>query len=926
MADVGTHGASTRLSGRPYARVDMLRRLSPAPSLRHDSSESRKSASTPAAKRHAQNNQDLPDRENYAVPIMDLLEREPLLDRLAGLLGDALAGSGAMAFVAGEAGVGKSSLVRRFCDGLGAGVRTLWGACDPLSAPPPLGALRDMASRDRRLTSLFDASGDRHDLFSRILTGLQHPTVMVIEDVHWADDATLDLLRYLGRRVTTTRSLVVVTFREDELSADHVLRPVLGDVATADGCHRLQVPPLSLTAVAELAHGRPLDPDRLHRMTGGNPFFVTEVLAAPSWTVPPTVADAVLARARSLTAPARRLLDLVSTSPRGLEVSLLAGLLDDAATRLDECVTWGVLLVVDGIAMFRHELARLAVYDAAPAGQCFDDHLNLLTALERDARTDPARLAHHADAVGDHERVLRYAPVAGDEASCRGAHRSAADQYGRAVAMAERHEPAQLAPLMERWVDERRSVDPPDTQVELRTRPVDLWRRAGDHRRAGEALVHLSGVVWESGRCDDAGRLAAEAVHTLEELGPGPELAAAYAERGRIAMLARDAPEALRWGTRAIDLGTRVGASWALMHALNTVGSTRIVADADVTGVGDLTRSLELALAAGDDRGASLALSNLGSGLAEIRAYQLARHHLQDAVTFARDRDMDATAGYATAWLARISVEQGRWTEAAEHAEAALGYRHCAVIVPIVALTAQGRLRTRRGDRDADAPLAEAWDLAEATGELQRLWPVAAARAEAAWLRGEGETIPELVGSTFQLATDLGVGWAIGDLAYWLWRAGVLDEPPGGAARPFALQMAGDWTEAAGAWAELGCPYEQADALAGGDEPAMRQALDSFIRLGAEPAADRLRHQLRELGAYDIPARPRASTRTAPGQLTRRQLEVLALVAKGCSDADIAERLFISPKTAGHHVSAILRTLGVRSRTEAAAAARQLGR
>ncbi|HUG85554.1 MAG TPA: ATP-binding protein [Euzebya sp.] len=130
---------------------------------------------------------------------MDLLEREPLLDQLAGLLDGAMAGSGAVAFVAGEAGVGKSSLVRAFCDDL-RGVRRLWGGCDPLFTSPPLGALQDMASRDRELQALFAEPVDRHEVFTRILAGLDHPTMMGIEDVHWADDATMDLLRFLGRR------------------------------------------------------------------------------------------------------------------------------------------------------------------------------------------------------------------------------------------------------------------------------------------------------------------------------------------------------------------------------------------------------------------------------------------------------------------------------------------------------------------------------------------------------------------------------------------------------------------------------------------------------------------------------------------------------------------------------------------------------
>lgn len=238
---------------------------------------------------------------------MQLVEREELLNRLGVYLEQAPT-SGRLVLVGGEAGVGKTSLARSFVETCADSFRALWGACDPLSTPRPLAPFQDMAA----FSALLEEQRGRHELLTALLDELSVPTVMVVEDVHWGDEATLDALRFIGRRVTGARSLVLVTYREDEVGASHPLRTVLGDLATAPGCERLRVPALTLAGVRTLAAGQALDPERLHRVTGGNAFYVTEVLAAPGWTVPLSVTDAVLARVSRLSAEARSLVDLVS--------------------------------------------------------------------------------------------------------------------------------------------------------------------------------------------------------------------------------------------------------------------------------------------------------------------------------------------------------------------------------------------------------------------------------------------------------------------------------------------------------------------------------------------------------------------------------------------------------------------------------------
>jgi DNA-binding CsgD family transcriptional regulator len=225
--------------------------------------------------------------------------------------------------------------------------------------------------------------------------------------------------------------------------------------------------------------------------------------------------------------------------------------------------------------------------------------------------------------------------------------------------------------------------------------------------------------------------------------------------------------------------------------------------------------------------------------------------------------------------------------------------------------------------------LDEALVLATGTGEAQRLGPTAAARAEAAFLEGDPGRALDAVEDALEVALLPGRWsrpWLLDELAYWRWRAGGSRQPPEGAALPFALQVVGDWEAAAERWRALGCPYEAATALADSDQEApLRTALAEFERLGARPAAALAGRRLRELGVRGLARGPRRATRANPANLTARELEVLALVAEGLRNADIARRLFISAKTVDHHVSAILGKLGVRSRREAAAAAARLG-
>jgi DNA-binding CsgD family transcriptional regulator len=236
-----------------------------------------------------------------------------------------------------------------------------------------------------------------------------------------------------------------------------------------------------------------------------------------------------------------------------------------------------------------------------------------------------------------------------------------------------------------------------------------------------------------------------------------------------------------------------------------------------------------------------------------------------------------------------------------------------------------GRVRARRGDPGAFRALDEALELSVPGGHLQRLGHVHAARAEAAWLSGDRERALHEGLAVYPLALEKRHLWFAGELAYWQWKAGSLDEVPAWIAEPYRVQLEGSPDAAAQAWRAHDCPYEAARALAEAeDEELLLEGLAEFERLRAEPAAKLLRQDLRARGA-SVPRGPRPATRANPAELTERELEVLRLVAAGKRNAEVASELVVSPRTVDHHVSAILRKLDVRTRGEAAAAASRLG-
>lgn len=434
--------------------------------------------------------------------------------------------------------------------------------------------------------------------------------------------------------------------------------------------------------------------------------------------------------------------------------------------------------------------------------------------------------------------------------------------------------------------------------------------------KAGDQLLGLSRLAWICGRGHDARQLALEAVRVLEQVPPGPALAMAYGTMAQLYMLAGDGSAASEWGQHALRIAEPLDLTATIVHALNSVGTAELFMG-EATGRTKLERSLELARAADLHEHTARALLNLGHHALAVREHDRALQLVEAGLACAQQHDLSSYTPYAIAMRSRANLELGHWQEAGDDANLVLNGATGANSW-LVAAAVAGTLRVRRGDPSAGALLAEARERALAVDEIRRIGPIAVARAEAAWLAGDPEAVHAEVADVFDLAGRHPEPWLLGELGLWLSRVGGMHRPSESMALPYRLEIGGDWQGAAAAWRRLGCPYEEALALAGGDQQAQLRALDILRSLEAVAAAAMIRRRLQADGARGIPRGPRATTRQNPLGMTARQVDILRLLAEGLSNKEIAAALQIAPKTVDHHVGAVLAKLEVTTRRQAA--------
>lgn len=854
-----------------------------------------------------------------------LLERDSQLADLTRCASNAQSGHGRVVLIAGEAGVGKTSLMQAFHNQQSAG-SVCWGMCDALFTPQALGPIYDIAlSLSDKTHEMAIQTANSSELFPAILAELSKPLtrILLIEDLHWADDATLDFIKYIARRISILNTVLVLSYRPDEINAQHPAQSVLGDLQ-AKTTTRITLSPLSLAAVEQLNTGSSYKNEKLYEITGGNPFFVTELLASATpddAAIPASIKEAVNARLNRLNSEERNFLEFASLVPGAIDPTLLQQKIPKADMLAMAAVGRGLLKTEqDGSLRFRHELARLATLARIPAGQRRNYHADFLAMLlERDDPSLTAQIVHHASGAGYAQSVLQYAPIAADQAATAGSHREAAAHLATALQYVDQAEPIEAASLYERWAYEAGlalTID--DDVIEARRHAMTLWRALGRMDKVGENMRWLSRLLWYRGESAQANRYADEAVRILENEAPSQEKAMAFSLRSQMHMLHGRMEDAVHWGEKALATSDSPDVR---IHALNNIGTAKIFRGNN-DGLKDMDTSLQLAKQHGFHEDAARVYTNLAEYAVEFKDFTLAEKIINEGIAFDTQNDLDAWTFYLVGRQAQLRLEQGRLHDAVTIAEGVLARDDQTLLMRLPAQVVLATAKTRLGEKCANTLLQSALENALSVDELQYIAPIRSALVELAWYNNNPSAAMEHLESAATLADQVSP-WLMAEFYFWATRCGytvpkqLIDCFPS----PYQLLFAGKSVDAADAFERLGVPYLAAACLSDcTDVNALAHAADLARKMQAERLLEKLRDTANRaklnIAALKNTRGPYSAARQHPLGLTQKEQQVLALLVNGANNQEIAEQLSRSKRTIEHHVSSIFSKMNVDNRVD----------
>ena len=609
----------------------------------------------------------------------EVVGRDRELAALLGHLAEARAGRGRTVLLAGEAGLGKSALLRRFSDAVRTeGTRLLSGECTEIEARRPFGPFIDALSVGGiPLPEELGQGGPGaqpvaeteryrvHAAFAERLAAAsaQQPLVLTIEDLHWGDEATFELVPYLARKLRDRPVLLLATYRSDELHRTHPFNHVLaeltrGRLAEEVRLRRLEVAELADMVRLTLGLSRPPTRefvDALYARTEGNPFFVEEILRAlvergdleyreGAWrrtkevadlTIPVSVRDAVQQRLLAMPAKARRILQVAAVIGQRFEFELLREVAQAGEEDALEVIRAGIeaqLLLEEAAAegeayRFRHALSREAVLADLLARERRILHRTVGEAIERATPGAAEELAYHFDQARD-QRAYRYHALASEAAGRAFAYGRSAHHLERAIELAPDDDPA-LGPLYVRLADAAFASGDLTRAERAAEEAVAAFAAAGDEPGRGEAATRQAMIRWQFGDTERARAIVQEAIRTLEPLGESVALAGALGELGRIAAIA-DGSEAVAILERAVAMAHTLAATEIESHALTSIG-TAMSHHADQAAAGVVRRGLAIALEHDHVGAAARAYNNLSIALAAIDASQEEIDEVMDA-------------------------------------------------------------------------------------------------------------------------------------------------------------------------------------------------------------------------------------------------------------------------------------------------------
>jgi DNA-binding CsgD family transcriptional regulator/tetratricopeptide (TPR) repeat protein len=852
---------------------------------------------------------------------MELIERDTYLALLQQKFSGIAEGEGHCVFLSGEAGIGKTSVVRTFCHQVKNSCKIYHGTCDALFTPRPLAAFYDIVLQMGADIAKDNEDTDRTALFTGFLKQLEvekSPVLIVIEDIHWADEATLDFIKFLARRITHVHCLVILTYRDFEVHSRHPLTNVLGQLPT-HSFTRLALEPLSIDAVTKLAEEKGYKGEDVYRITRGNPFYVKEILASYNSGIPDNIRDSILSVYNRLAEKTKRLWATLSVLPTGIETKYLQEVDAKYHSAIFFCLELRILEERNGMLSFKHELFRRTIEASLSPFLRIELNKQILElfkdSFERAGEIE--RLIHHAKNANEYDIVVKYAPVAARKAAALGAHVEASKLYLSAIEYYQGNDPVTLIEFYDAYAYECYLTSQIKEAIIYATKSFTLIKQA-DVEKRGDCMRLLSRLWWLDGNKKKALAYGRQAVELFAGEPASNAKAMAFSNMSHLKMLSDHVDECIQWSKKAITMAKKLGNENILCHALNNVGTilSRTVRFRR-TGIKLLEQSLQIALRNGYEEHVARAYTNIGSAAVVMKDYKFALSALSAGTSYVEERDLDPWSTLMFSKLSRLHFETGNWNEAFRLADGILKNEGQARLSKIDALGVAAKIKMRRGDTGVLPLLMEAKTISLEVMELPVIVPVMICFLEYEWITGTKVIEDSILETIIPMVEERGNIYENSAFAFWLLKSrnkcitlkqsfvGYETDTPAMAAKAAVI------------WKQLGCPYEQALALFDGTEADKRKALDIIDRAGATAVFEKLKFLMRSYGYRQIPRGIRKSTRSNIANLTGRELDILQLLREGLQNKEIAGRLFISPKTVDHHLSSIFFKLEVNSRTKA---------
>jgi DNA-binding CsgD family transcriptional regulator len=838
-------------------------------------------------------------------------------------------GEGHCLFVTGEAGIGKSALIKVFLKQVEDKSVQFTGACDFLFTPRPLAPLYDLALQifddwDEKIFSI----SSRAELFTRFVKEFSHPqkpVVGVFEDVHWADEATLDFIKFLARRISSIKCLFILSWRDEEINQQHQLRNVTGEISS-DNFTRLELTPLSREAVYQLAAKKSYDAEEIYSISEGIPFYVNEILSCDSDGVPANIKDSVLSAYNRQEEKVKEAWQLFSVIPDGLELDRLILIDESFHEGISASLAKNILIIKNDKIFFKHELYRRTIEDSLSPFQRIALNKRILSIFLKTfiEKNEIERILHYAKNSNDNELVLKYAPIAAFKASSVGAHLQASRLFFTAIQYSDKKENEHLVQLYESYAYECYLTNQIKRAIHYTGEALLIHRKKNEKEKIGNSLWFLSRLWWFEGNSEQAVSYARQSIKVLEDQPSSKAKAMAYSNMSHLKMTSDQTDECISWGKKAIKICREINDKETFAHALNCMGSTFMLDKATCQkGIELLRRSFRISWKNSFHEQVARAYTALGTNLVTLKKYDTAKKILQKGINYCEEMDLDSLKFYMRGWKCRLYHETGNWKEASQLGENLIN-QNLFPISKIGALVVVATIKMRIGEKDALPLLEEAKKLAFETKELQRTIPVLIALLEYEWITGisfiDASSLEKMVRHYLRFNR---LSYK-SRLYFWLRKLQKeyisFNETEKSRNRyypPVTVQESVYWQK-------CGCAYEQALALFEGNEEQKRTALQILQKSGATAICGKLKMEMRSLGIKKIPRGLRESTKTNPAKLTNRELDVLQLLQKSIHNKDIAETLFISSKTVDHHVSSILFKLDVNSRSNAVSEALRL--